>query len=67
MKSIQKLLVHDHKRGEHQALLSDIAKIVDEGALKPLLDEKTFTMLDAGAAYDHLKSGQAMGKVIIEL
>jgi len=41
--------------------------LVDEGAVKPLLDEKTFDLSQVGEAYARLQSGQALGKVVIEV
>ncbi len=43
------------------------ADIVDQEALVPLLDEQVFTLEDVGQAYDRLSSGQAMGKVVVEI
>ena len=60
-------MLHNHKREEHGAILTELAKIVDAGAMKPLLDEQSFDLSTVGAAYDRLTSGQAIGKVVIEI
>lgn len=60
-------MLHDHKREAHGAILTKLAKIADTGALKPLLDEKPFGLEEVGKAHDRLTSGQAMGKVVVEL
>ena len=60
-------MLHDHQREQHGRILSQLAEIVDAGALTPLLDEGRFALDNVGAAYDRLTSGQAMGKVVIEL
>ncbi|MEQ8335618.1 zinc-dependent alcohol dehydrogenase family protein [Nisaea sp.] len=60
-------MIHDHKREEHGAILTELAAIVDAGKLTPLLDEKTFGLADVGQAYDRLTSGQAIGKVVVEI
>lgn len=60
-------MLHDHQRDAHGQILAKLADIVDSGALSPLLDEQRFTLDEAGAAYDRLASGQAIGKVVIEL
>ena len=60
-------MIHDHKREEHGAILTELAAIVDAGKLTPLLDEKTFGFADVGQAYDRLTSGQAIGKVVVEI
>ncbi len=60
-------MLHDYKRDEHGKILSDLAKIVDSGALKPLLDENRYGLAEVGNAYARLTSGQAMGKVVVEI
>jgi alcohol dehydrogenase len=60
-------MLHDHKREEHGKILAELGRIADEGALVPLLDEVVFGLEDAGQAYARLASGQATGKVVIEL
>ncbi len=59
-------MLHNHKREEHGKILKTIAKIVEEGHLKPLLDDQLFLLEEAGKAHARLESGQAMGKVVIE-
>jgi alcohol dehydrogenase len=60
-------MLHDHKRDVHGAILASLAQIVDAGALRPMLDDKRFGMAEVGDAYDHLTSGQAIGKVVVEV
>jgi len=60
-------MLHNHKREEHGAILSRLSEIIDAGALQPLLDEKQFGLTGVSEAYDHLTSGQAMGKVVIDV
>jgi alcohol dehydrogenase len=60
-------MLHDYKREEHGNILADIAKIVDSGALKPLLDENQYDLTEVGNAYARLTSGQAIGKVVVEM
>jgi len=60
-------MLHNHRRGEHGATLAKLAEIVDAGALQPLLDEPRFTLDKVGQAYDRLTSGQAVGKVVVEV
>jgi len=60
-------MLYDHKREEHGAILAKLAEIVDAGALKPLLDETQFGLQEVGKAHDRLTSGQAMGKVVVEI
>ncbi len=60
-------MLYDHKREVHGAILTKLAEIADAGALQPLLDEKLFGLEDVGQAYERLTSGQAMGKVVVEI
>ena len=60
-------MLYNHKREEHGAILAKLAEIVDAGALKPLLDETPFGLEEADKAYDRLTSGQAIGKVVIDI
>lgn len=43
------------------------SEIVDAGKLRPLLDEQSFTLAEVGNVHDRLASGQAMGKLVVEL
>ena len=60
-------MLYNHKREEHGAILAKLADIVDAGALKPLLDGTPFGIEDVGKAHDRLTSGQAIGKVVVEI
>lgn len=60
-------MLHNYKREAHGDILAELSDIVDSGALKPLLDEKTFSLTEVGNAYDRLTSGQAIGKVVLEV
>ncbi|WP_420861320.1 zinc-dependent alcohol dehydrogenase family protein [Algirhabdus cladophorae] len=60
-------MLHDVKREDHGAILAKLAQIVDAGALKPLVDEQRFNLDNVGAAYDRLTSGQAVGKVVVDI
>lgn len=60
-------MLHNFKREAHGAILSKLADIVDAGALKPLLDEPRFSLSHVGQAYDRLTSGDAIGKVVVDI
>jgi NADPH2:quinone reductase len=60
-------MLYGHKREQHGAILAKLAEIVDAGALKPLLDETQFGIEAVGKAYGRLTSGQAIGKVVVEI
>ncbi|AQQ67754.1 quinone oxidoreductase [Microbulbifer agarilyticus] len=60
-------MLHNHKREEHGVILQELAKLVDDGSLRPVVDENSFTLQEAGKAHDHLTSGNAIGKVVISV
>ncbi len=60
-------MLHDHQREEHGAILTKLSEIVEEGGLTPLLDETRFGFNDVGRAYDRLVSGEATGKVVLDV
>lgn len=60
-------MLHDHKREKHGEILSALASIVDQGKLKPIVDETNFGLADIGKAHDRLASGQAIGKVVVSI
>ncbi|OWK25487.1 hypothetical protein AJ87_09655 [Rhizobium yanglingense] len=54
-------------REEHGRILHEIAKLVDAGSIRPLVDPRRFTLATAGEAHRHLASGKARGKVVVEI
>ncbi|MCF8069884.1 MAG: zinc-dependent alcohol dehydrogenase family protein [Desulfobacterales bacterium] len=60
-------MIHNYKREEHAQILRKLADIVDAGGLQPVLDEQRFSFEEAGKAHDRLSSGQAMGKVVVDI
>ena len=52
-----------HASGEQ---LEKLAALVDQGAIKPVLD-KTFPFEAAAEAISHVESGRAVGKVVIRV
>lgn len=60
-------LLKNQYREEHGKILSEIAKIVDEDKLKPLVDPHKFTLETASEAHALLESGKAQGKVVLSI
>jgi len=60
-------MLHNYKREEHGKILATLSEIADRGALKPLLDEKTFELTEIGLAHKRLSSGGAIGKVVVDV
>ena len=59
-------MLHNFRRETHAEILRQLAVIVDSGGLKPVLDETTFSLEQAGDAHARLESRKAMGKVVID-
>lgn len=59
-------MIHNFKREQHGEILRNITKIAEAGDLKPLLDEKQFSLENVGDAYARLESRNAIGKVVVE-
>ncbi|REG85669.1 zinc-dependent alcohol dehydrogenase family protein [Marinomonas pollencensis] len=60
-------MLHNHKREQHHQILTQLAKIVDEGKLTPILDTETFSLEEVGKAHDRLASRSVIGKVVIDI
>ncbi len=59
-------LITGVNRAHYGEILEKIASLVDEGVIKPLIDEHEFTIHEVAAAHDHLEKGHAIGKVVIQ-
>ena len=59
-------MIHSHNRKAHGEILTALTKIIEAGDLKPIVDEKNFSLKEVGGAYAHLTSGKAIGKVVVE-
>ncbi|MEM9947685.1 MAG: zinc-dependent alcohol dehydrogenase family protein [Cyanobacteria bacterium P01_D01_bin.36] len=59
-------MLHNFKREQHAEILRSVARIVESGGLKPVLDEEQYSLEQAGQAHARLESRQAIGKVVIE-
>jgi NADPH2:quinone reductase len=54
-------------RKHHGEILREVASLVDQGRLRPLLDSERFTLRELGAAHARLESGKAIGKVVVSV
>lgn len=54
-------------RAHHGEILAQVAKLVDAGQLRPLVDTQRFTLKQAGDAHARAASGQAVGKVVVDI
>ncbi|WP_433769705.1 zinc-dependent alcohol dehydrogenase family protein [Pseudomonas putida] len=54
-------------REHHGEILSQAARLIEAGKLKPIVDPHRFTLDTAEAAHELLKSGAAQGRLVIEI
>lgn len=52
-------------RAHHGEILTELAKLVDTGKIRPLVDPKTFTFEQVAEAHRHAESGDQVGKVVL--
>ena len=60
-------MLYDHKREDHGAILTTLAEIADAGELVAVLDQQAFALEAVGDAHDHLTSGKAIGKIVVDV
>lgn len=60
-------ILSNQNREHHGKILEKIARLVDEGKLKPLIDPHHFTLEEISEAHKLLESGKAKGKVVISV
>ena len=60
-------MLNESGRAEHGRILRQVATLVEAGSLKPLLDPARFTLATAPDAQEHLNSGEARGKVVVDI
>lgn len=58
--------LHNYRRAQHAGILHNVARIVDSGGLRPVLDETFYNLNQVGEAHARLESGKAMGKIVVE-
>ncbi|NNC23589.1 zinc-binding dehydrogenase [Salinisphaera sp. USBA-960] len=60
-------MLHGIDTNHHGAILDKVSALVAAGQLRPLVDSNRFTLADVGDAHRHLASGQAIGKIVIDI
>lgn len=60
-------LLHDRGRAHHGEILRGVNELVAAGKLRPLLDERRFTLEEGAEAHRYLEGGEAVGKVVLEV
>ena len=60
-------MIYDIGREVHGQILESMAAIADAGELRPVLDTQIFRLDEVGGAHARLASGQAMGKIVVDV
>ncbi|WP_435100708.1 zinc-binding dehydrogenase [Halarchaeum sp. P4] len=62
-------LLHDDHAGRlrHGEILERVATLVDEGDLRPVLDDVDYTLSEVSEAHRRLESGEGVGKVTVRV
>lgn len=58
-------VLHDVGRAHHGDILRRAAALVEEGHLRPLVDDRPFTFDEDGAAHAYDKASEQIGKVAV--
>ncbi|WP_411739039.1 zinc-dependent alcohol dehydrogenase family protein [Peribacillus sp. S4] len=51
---------------QYGEILKKVAKVVEEGKLRPLVDQNMFTFDEVSKAHEYLESGKAIGKIVLK-
>lgn len=60
-------MLHGIHPQHHGEILTKAGQLAATNQLKPLLDERRFTLDDIAAAHSHLEAGAAVGKIVIDI
>lgn len=60
-------MIHNQGREVHGEILKEVAKLVENGELKPVLTKQQFSLEEVGEAHTYADSGRGMGKVVINI
>jgi NADPH2:quinone reductase len=53
-------------RSHHGHILKEVARMVDEGKITPLIHEENFTFAQANEAHALFASGKYVGKIVLK-
>ncbi|NNF97265.1 MAG: zinc-binding dehydrogenase, partial [Halobacteria archaeon] len=59
-------MLHNIGTAHHGEILRQIAKLVDDDQLRPLLDSQQFRFADVAKAHTYLESGKHSGKILLK-
>lgn len=53
------------KRAHYGDILRNIAELVDQGIIRPYIDEKRFSISEVGQAHLYAEQGRGIGKIVL--
>jgi NADPH2:quinone reductase len=60
-------LLHGAGAAAHGRIMREIAALAEAGQIRPLMDGEPYALEDVAGAHARLESGQAMGKVVVQV
>ncbi len=60
-------LLHGAGAAAHGQIMREITALAEAGQIRPLMDGEPYALEDVAAAHARLESGQAMGKVVVQV
>ena len=60
-------LLHGVGTAAHGEIMREITALVEAGQIRPLMDGEPYALEDVSSAHARLESGQAMGKVVVQV
>lgn len=54
-------------RDQHGQILREVARLVERGAVRPLVDPTRFSIRDIAAAHAHFEAGNVRGKLVLDI
>ncbi|WP_338452216.1 zinc-dependent alcohol dehydrogenase family protein [Niallia oryzisoli] len=58
-------ILNENHRQQNGEFLKKITSVIEEGKLRPLIDQKRFTFDEVAEAHQYLDSNQAIGKIVL--
>ena len=60
-------LLHGTGAAAHGQIMREITALAEAGQIRPLMDGEPYALEDVAGAHARLESGQAMGKVVVQV
>ena len=57
--------LHEEYRHINGEVLQKVTPVVEEGELRPLMDERRFTFDEVAQAHQYYEAGKAVGKIVL--